>query len=205
VLNISSIAKAEKNKLHTDSAFIVLARIVPPVSTGVSEICIAHNNEDVTWNDKLYQAFPFGIGDSKSDNTGSEPSIEFKVSNVSRTLTYLLEQSGGGVGSTVYIYVVNTKALTGDPELEEQYTVGKTSVDENWVTFTLGAGYSLRTRRPFYRYMKNSCPFKYKGVRCACTSSEATCRHTLADCRSRGNSKRYGGFPGIDQKGLYLE
>ena len=51
--------------------------------------------------------------------------------------------------------------------------------------------------------MKNNCPFAYKGIRCGYNGSKSSCKHTLADCRSHGNSTRFGGFPGIDQKGVY--
>ena len=45
--------------------------------------------------------------------------------------------------------------------------------------------------------------FAYKGIRCGYNGSKSSCKHTLADCRSHGNSTRFGGFPGIDQKGVY--
>ena len=67
----------------------------------------------------------------------------------------------------------------------------------------MGNDYSARTRRPLDRYMKNNCPFAYKGIRCGYNGSKGSCKHTLADCRSHGNSTRFGGFPGIDQKGVY--
>lgn len=88
--------------------------------------------------------------------------------------------------------------------LEEQYTVLTCKVDEQWVEFTLGTDYSARTRRPLNRYMKNNCPFAYKGLRCGYKGSSKSCLHTLADCRAHKNSKRFGGFPGIDQKGIYV-
>ena len=43
----------------------------------------------------------------------------------------------------------------------------------------------------------------YKGLRCGYNGSKKTCDHTLTDCRAHGNSKRFGGFVGIDQLGVY--
>lgn len=202
MLSISAIAKQEKNKLSTGSVFIILLDI--DLSNG-DVIRVCYNNEDVLWNGNLYQAFPFELGEVSEGTDGSDPSVELKVDNTSRALSYYIEESGGAVNMAVTLRVVNTEnLLSAEPELEEIFTVQKTNVAEDFVTFTLGAEYSARTRRPLNRYMKNNCPFKYKGVRCGYSGGATTCYHTLTDCRNHGNSRRFGGFPGIDQKGVYI-
>lgn len=202
MLSLSAIAKQEKNKLSTGSVFIILLDID---LKGGDVIRVCYNTEDITWNGQLYQAFPFELGEVSEATDGSDPSVELKVDNTSRALSYAIETSGGAVNMPVILRVVNTENLnSAEPELEEAFVVQKTSVAEDFVTFTLGAEYSARTRRPLNRYMKNNCPFKYKGIRCGYNGSIATCYHTLVDCRKHGNSKRFGGFPGIDQKGVYI-
>ena len=198
MLSISAISRAEKNKLSTDSAMLVLLEIKLK-----NTVYICYNNEDITWKGRLYQAFPFKIGDTSEDSDGSDPNVQLQVSNVSQGLQWYVEDSGGGVGTEVILRVVNSKNLNGDCDLEEFYTVLDCKVDEQWVTFTLGNDYSARTRRPLDRYMKNNCRFKYKGLRCGYKGSLKTCAHTLVDCREHKNSKRFGGFVGIDQLGVY--
>lgn len=202
MLSLSAIAKREKNKLSTGSAFIVLLDI--EVQDG-DAIRVCYNTEDITWNNKLYQAFPFELGEVSEATDGSDPSVELKVDNTSRALSYYIESSGGAVNMPVTLRVVNSNNLqSSEAELEEIFVVQKTSIAEDFVTFTLGAEYSARTRRPLNRYMKNNCPFKYKGLRCGYTGDMATCDHTLVACRAHNNSTRFGGFPGIDQKGVYI-
>ena len=198
MLSISAISKAEKNKLSTDSAMLVLFEIRLR-----NTVYICYNNEDITWKGQLYQAFPFKIGDTSEDSDGSDPNVQLQVSNVSQGLQWYVEDSGGGVGTEVVLRVVNSKNLNGNADLEEFYTVLDCKVDEQWVTFTLGNDYSARTRRPLDRYMKNNCRFKYKGLRCGYNGSKSKCEHTLEDCRAHKNSKRFGGFVGIDQLGVY--
>lgn len=198
MLSISAVSKAEKNKLSTDSAMLVLLEIKLQ-----NTVYICYNNEDITWKGQLYQAFPFKIGDTSEDSDGSDPNVQLQVSNVSQGLQWYVEDSGGGVGTEVILRVVNSKNLNGNADLEEFYTVLDCKVDEQWVTFTLGNDYSARTRRPLDRYMKNNCRFKYKGLRCGYNGSKSKCDHTLTDCRAHGNSKRFGGFVGIDQLGVY--
>lgn len=198
MLSISAISKAEKNKLSTDSCFLILLeiRLETPVY-------ICYNNEDVVWKGQLYQAFPFQIGEASEESDGSDPNVSLKVSNVAQGFQWYVEDSGGGVGTEVILRVVNSLNMNGDPDLEEYYTVLSCKVDEQWIDFTLGNAYNARTRRPLDRYMKNACPFLYKGLRCGYNGNMAGCMHTLADCRLHNNSARFGGFAGIDQKGVY--
>ncbi len=198
MLSISAISKAEKNKLSTDSCMLVLLEIRLQ-----NTVYICYNNEDITGKGQLYQAFPFTIGETSEDSDGSDPNVSLKVSNVSQGLQWYVEDSGGGVGTQVILRVVNSKNLNGNADLEEYYTVLSSKIDEQWVEFTLGTDYSARTRRPLDRYMKNNCRFKYKSARCGYTGNSSSCAHTLTACRARGNSKRFGGFVGIDQKGVY--
>lgn len=200
MLSLSAIAKREKNKLSTNSAFVILLDIEL-----IETIRICYNTEDVVWNGNVYQAFPFTLGEVSENTDNSDPNVELKVSNVTQALEPYIETSGGAIGTRVILRVVNTEALDNtEAELEEFFSVTKTSVNAEEITFSLGNEYSSRTTRPLNRYMKNNCPFKYKGVRCGCTSSFARCGHTLADCRARNNSKRFGGYQGIDQKGVYV-
>ena len=197
MISLSAISKAEKNKLSTDSCFLILLEIRLQ-----NTVYICYNNENVTWKGQEYIAFPFEIGDITEDYTG-EPNVSLKVSNVAQGLQWYVEDSGGGVGTEVILRVVNSLNLNGDADLEEFFTVTACKIDQEWVDFTLGNSYSARTRRPLDRYMKNHCPYKYKGIRCGYNGNMADCKHTLASCRSHGNSNRFGGFPGIDQKGVY--
>ena len=198
MISLSAISQAEKNKLSTDSCFLVLLEIRLQTT-----IYICYNNEDITWGGHTYTAFPFEVGEVTEDET-ADPNVSLKVSNVARGMQWYVEQSGGGVGTEVILRVVNSLNLAGAADLEEYFVVTACKIDEQWIEFTLGNGYSAKTRRPIDRYMKNNCPFKYKGLRCGYNGGRPTCQHTLADCRAHGNSRRFGGFPGIDQKGVYI-
>lgn len=197
MISLSAISKAEKNKLSTDSCFLILLEIR---LQDVVRIC--YNNENITWKGQQYIAFPFEIGEITEDYTG-EPNVSLKVSNVAQGMQWYVEDSGGTVGTEVILRVVNSLNLNGNADLEEYFVVTACKIDQEWIDFTLGNSYSARTRRPLDRYMKNHCPFKYKGIRCGYNGSMAECKHTLADCRAHSNSNRFGGYAGIDQKGVY--
>lgn len=204
-IKLSTLAKLAKNELCSGTAFLILLKIELPGLEAEDNIHVVANTEDIYWCDQLYQAFPFQIGTVKEDGSGSIPSVELKVDNTTRDIEYWLNHGGGGVNAKVTLYVVLSTALDNPvPELQEVYSVTDATASEQWVTFSLGNSYPSQARRPWDTYKKNNCAFRYKGPECACTSDLEGCNHTLADCRARGNSKRFGGFPGIDQGGLYV-
>lgn len=200
MLSISAVSRAEKNKLSTDSVFLIMLEIQLP-----SVVRLVYNNENITWKGNVWQSFPMKLGEANEESNGSDPNLSVQVDNVAQGMTYYVEDAKGAVGTPVILRVVNSENLpNGEADLEEYYVVTECKVNEQWVTFTLGNEYSARTRRPLYRYMKNNCPFAYKGLRCGYSGGIASCQHTLQDCRNHGNSERFGGFPGIDQKGVYM-
>ena len=206
MLSLSAVAQAEKNKMSTDGVFVLLLELNLPMAD-VDPIRVCHNTEDIQWNGVVWQAFPFELGKISEDKSGSVPSFEIKIDNTSQALTYYVEASNGANNGEIIFYVVNTKALDTDKaEVEEHYRITKLTVTEQWVTATLGIAYSPHSRRPEGRYMKNNCRYKeFGGPQCGYTGTEyTTCSRTLADCRKRGMSKRFGGFPGLDQGGIYV-
>lgn len=203
MLKLSPAAILAANSICSDAAWVILLEIILP--NDPDHIYIARNNEDVLWNGQTWQAFPFEISEAKSDDKGTLPTLNVDVDNTTRDLEYYLQKGNGGTGGKVVLRcVLATEPESDIAEFEEYYSVKSTTVTEKAIRFSLGNAYPAQSRRPWDRYMKNYCPFKYKSTKCAATSTLTSCNHTLADCRKRGNSKRFGGFPGIPQGGLYV-
>lgn len=206
MLSLSAVAKAEKNNLNSDGVFVILMELNLPMKD-VDPIRVCRNTEDIEWNGHTWQAFPFELGKVSEDKSGSIPSFEIRIDNTSQALTYYVEASNGANNGEVVFYIVNTKALTvTTAEVEEHYRITKLTVTEQWVTATLGTSYNPHSRRPEGKYVKNSCRYKeFAGPECGYKGTAYTsCNRTLSDCRARGCSKRFGGFPGVDQGGIYV-
>lgn len=201
---IPAAAIASANEINSDTAWIALLEVIFD-SAEDDRIRVCRNNEDIVWNGKKWVAFPFSISENKVDDKGTLSNLTLEVDNTSRDLEYYLNKYAGGSGCQVILRVVRSDDLSCVvPDVEEYFSVKATTVNESKVSFTLGNAYPAKSRRPYRRYMKNNCPFKYKGVMCGATSELANCNHTLSDCRARKNSTRFGGFPGIPQGGLYV-
>lgn len=216
MLSLSSIAIEEKNKLATDSVWLVCLKIVIP---DMEPIYVVRNNADIIWNyasnpnPYTWQAFPFELDEVGDTSKGEVPQVNLKISNISRTIEFYIQQYdtyckiNGYSPINVYIYVVNTKVIadniTADPEVEHQFELIQPTMDSKWATFTLGASNPFNRRFPQGRLLKNFCRWKvFKGTRCGYIGAETTCDRTLTQCRSYGNSERFGGFPGVGREGI---
>lgn len=190
-LSLSSIAIEEKNKLSTDSVFLVCLKITIP---GLANpVYLVGDRKDFPWKGITWQAFPFQINEI-TDSTSEVPQIDILVSNVSRQMDVYLAQydtyikANGFSPVTVNIYVVNTRVVTAnsnaEPEVEHLFELKKPKADSKWATFTLGAANPYNQRFPRNKILKNFCRYKFKDSRCGYTGIATTCNHTLANCRA---------------------
>ena len=86
MLSISAVSRAEKNKLSTDSVFLILLEIQLS-----SVVRLVYNNEDITWKGNTWQAFPMKLGEASEESNGSDPNISVQVDNVAQGMTYYVE------------------------------------------------------------------------------------------------------------------
>lgn len=189
----SAAAILEKNKLASDVPFFFLCQIIVD---GIEEpILLAANNEDVSWNGKLWQRFPFEPGPITED--GKEiPSLKLQVSNVAGIIQGYVQSFNGFADAEVNLYLVLASNLSSSsPEMEFDYVITETSYNEQWVEFTLGASNDHSYRFPPHRYITNFCHYKFKDIRCGYNGELGECDGTLATCRI---PKRFGGEPGLE-------
>lgn len=200
MLQLSTAAILEKNKIAQESVWILLLQVNAPDGQ-IIRLC--YNTENIEWDGYTWVAFPFVIDEMKQNKT-EIPQIPIRISNVTRAIERYVEQYGGFVGCTAIIRVVNSKCLNeGRAEIEETFTIQKATSNFEWAVFELGGSLPLRLRYPFRRVLKDWCPYDYKGIECAAVSPYETCPHTLKGCRERNNSVRFGGEPSMTIGGLY--
>lgn len=204
--NISGVAKVEKNKLNTDSVFLIALEItIPDVN---DPIRIINNNEDVTWAGVLYQAFNFEISEIKETTTGEVSEFNLRVNNTNNIIgTYLrvydaYVKLNGFEPITVKLSVVNSNNLTSaTPEIQHITTLIKPTLSYEMVTFTLGGVNSYNKIINSFMF-KNNCRWKFKDLKCGYSGGETVCNKTLARCKELSNQLRYGGFPLIGNTGV---
>jgi len=219
MLPLSTAAIAEKNKLANTGAWLVLIQITLPDTT-VLPIC--SNTVNITWptvGGQEYVAFPFEMDTLGESAKGEKPQVVIRVGNVTQEMVGYMELANGGVGSEVIIRVVHSAHLDlTDPEIELVFECVDAWADSQWASFVLGAPSPYDKRWPRSRIMKNFCRYKvFKGDRCGFMGDESLypqapeeadgiygCDRTLTRCRVLENSERFGGAPGVGQKGIYV-
>ncbi|TWH49589.1 hypothetical protein [Sporomusa sp. KB1] len=186
----------EKNKLANDKPFLVLVKIDVD---GIPEpIRLVRDNQNQTWNDQLWQRFPIDFDQVKED--GKELStVNLKVSNVQGIIQSYVQQYRGFCDAKVKIMVVHAAHLDNPvPEVELDFIITQTKYGEQWVTFIIGASNDHSFRFPFWRYMRDFCPYHYKDIQCGYAGDLPECDYTLSTCRWKGtNPNRFGGEQGI--------
>lgn len=203
MLNLSDVAKVEKNKQDSTGVWLIFLDI----ELGETHLRLVRNNDyenPTMWKGNPYQSFPFQLGDTASDSQGQLPKLNIKVSNANGLVEQYINDVKGGVGAKVTLSVAHSDHLDdGIAEIEEFYVVKQVNADQDWVTFTLTGDIVFSQAVPCDRYLKDSCPYQFKDVRCGYNGGLTTCNHTIADCKARNNIERFGGFPAIPGAGNY--
>ena len=200
-LSISDYAKLEKNKLSGDSSWLILVELDYDDSN-IVRVC--KNTEDIQWNGYNWIAFPMELSVKTDSSKGEIPSVQIHISNVNKMMQSYAENYNGAIGKKVILRLVNSKHLDlTTPEIEEIFTITKVDTDRNWVIITLSLLNPFLLTFPKQKYIKNFCRFKFKGPRCGYTGPADHCDHTYECCKKLGNERRFGGFVGIPEGGLY--
>ncbi len=196
-LNLPLALRLEANKLVSIAPWLLLCEIILP---NASVLRFVRNTDDITYSGYTWTAYPFDLGDTGQSGDGKVQSVTLRASNVARSLTAYLEAYAGLVGCAVRLIVVHAANLTADySALTLAYTITACHVDEHWAEFTLGAESPMRRRFPIYAAVPLHCSWvaNFKGAECAYAGADAHCTGSLTDCRSKSNSARFGGRPGI--------
>jgi len=205
MLNISALAKIEKNKLATNSAWILLLKITLPDTTIIR---VSGDNTDTVWAGETWIKFPFEIDEIGESTKGEVPQFEVRVGNITGVMQAYMELDAnfGGVGSEVELYLVNSSLLAdSNPTVNLSFECVSSNCDRTWAHFILGAANPYNNRFPRNRILKNFCRYDlFTGSRCQYVGVPTTCDRTLARCRELGNSHNFGGAPATGRRGLYV-
>ena len=200
--SISVTDAIEKNKLSSSHAYLIALKIdvVNPVDMQVVEtLRIVRNSEDVVLSGEMYVATSFSI-DIKEES-GTPSSISISAVDYSGALQSRMQEYGGGIDFGIEVLIFNSGDLNSKPELREFFKVTTASSKNYEVSFTLGSTNPLSMNFPGRVQLRDRCSWRFKSEECGYDGQLATCDLSLQGsngCVFHSNSKRYGGFPGIN-------
>lgn len=150
-----------------------------------------------TWSRRAMEILP-----AESDMGGSMVNFRISLQNVDRAITASIE-AGEIKGQPAALYRVHADHLDSpaNSRVWRGRVVGMDG-DQTNITLTCGNYDPAGARIPAAFYSRTRCRWKFsapgnRNDTCAYAGSLTTCDKSFADCVTRANQDRFGGFPGI--------
>ena len=94
-----------------------------------------------------------------------------------------------------------------DPDafMDDIFYIDSYTADQNNVEFTLTGKFDvLGVDLPARRYSRNYCAWKFKSAECGYSGVEITCNKTKQRCKQLNNYQRFGAFPSVPTRRIYV-
>ena len=191
----------EKNKKTNEP--IYLYEIVE--YDGTNNLYFAKWNENITFDGQEYVALPISHNDIGENSQNEVDEVQISIANVSRFIQFYLEQYDLR-NIKVIITVVWLETLDNpDAKISWTYYIDNYRANEQRADFVLRPKMeALSVSLPFRTYSRNYCQWKFKGVECAYAGGEGECNKTRQRCKELDNYNRFGGFPAIPGRTIYV-
>lgn len=198
---IDATFKQEKAKQENRPVFLYIIEDYD----GSNDLYLAGYDEDIVYNGITYTRFPITHEFTGENNQGQIDQVKVRLANVSRLIQLYLEQYDFR-GRKVIIRTVWADQLA-DPDayIDDIFYVDNYTADQNNVEFTLTSKFDvLGVDLPARRYARNYCSWKFKSVECGYMGAELTCDKTQQRCKQLNNYQRFGAFPSVPTRRIYI-
>jgi lambda family phage minor tail protein L len=172
---------------------------------GVNDLRFAQYDADVTYQGDVYSRFPLTHENISENTQGEIDQVVVTLSNISRLIQGYLETYDLR-GKKVTIRKVWANQLSDPNAFTDMiYFIDSYTADENNVVVTLSSKFDVRDfELPARRYSRNYCSWKFKSPECGYLGAQGECNKTLQRCRELGNQVRFGGFPSIPTRRIFV-
>jgi lambda family phage minor tail protein L len=199
--DVNATFRNEKAKKENAPIFLYMLKEYD----GVDDLNFAGFDQDVTYNGTVYTRFPIRHEFVAENNQGQIDQVKITLANVSRLIEFYLEQYDFR-GKKVIIRTVWANQLS-DPDayIDDVFYIDNYTADQSNVEFTLTGKFDvLGIDLPARRYARNYCVWKFKSAECGYAGAELTCDKTQQRCKQLDNYQRFGGFPSVPTRRIYI-
>ena len=199
---INATFKQEKNKEGNKPIFLYT---VYDYNGAGSNLYFAEYDTDIVFDGITYQRFPITHEPIGENTQGEINTLRVIISNISRLIQAYLEQYDFR-GKKVSIKLVWANQLADtDAYIEDAGYIDSYTADQENVSFLISSKFDvLGVELPLRRYSRNYCSWEFKSTECGYSGSETSCDKTLQRCKALGNQVRYGGFPAVPTRRIYV-
>jgi lambda family phage minor tail protein L len=194
--------KSEKAKQANQPVYLYTVYDYDGVGTN---LYFAEYDSNVTYGGIEYIKFPVSHEYISENAQGRIDTVKVTLANVSRLIQSYLEDYDLR-GKKVSIKLVWANQLT-DPDayIEDVYYIDSYTADQMDVEFTLASKFDvLSVELPGRRYSRNYCYWKFKSAECGYIGIEASCNKTKIRCKELNNYQRFGAFPSVPTRRIYV-
>lgn len=165
----------------------------------------AEHNENVEFDSVTYTAFPITHDEISDNSQGQTPEIKLRVANISRVIEYYLNIYDLRGKKVLVRLVWKDKLDNADIKYDFVYFISNYTSNEKVVEFSLLPKVDmLGLVLPKRTYSRNYCQWRFKSDECGYSGAETECNKTKQKCKELDNYVRFGGFPAIPSKRLYV-
>ncbi|MFH2137445.1 MAG: hypothetical protein ABII88_02915 [Candidatus Omnitrophota bacterium] len=199
--NMNQTFKQEKAKQENTPIFLYKLEAYD----GVNDLHLAGFDQDVTYNGVLYSKFPITHEFISENNQGQIDQVKVRLGNVSRLIQLYLEQLDFRGKKVIIRMVWQDQLLDPDAYIDDVFYIDSYSADQKNVEFALTSKFDvLGVDLPARRYSRNSCAWKFKSAECGYPGGETVCNKTKQRCKQLGNYERFGAFPSVPTRRIYV-
>lgn len=172
---------------------------------GSNDLYLASYDEDVVYDSVTYIRFPIMHEFTGENNQGRIDQVKVRLANVSRLIQLYLEQYDFR-GKKVIIRTVWANQLADpDAHIDDIFYIDNYTADQTNVEFTLTGKFDvLGMDLPARRYARNYCSWKFKSSECGYVGAETECNKTQQRCKQLNNYQRFGAFPSVPTRRIYI-
>lgn len=191
----------EKNKVENIPIFLY------ELSYTASDVLyFAESDGDIVFDGQTYTAFPLTHDAIEENILGEVGSLKVSVANVSRVMQAYLETYDGFRGHSVVVKIVWSGLLAMmDAYIADTFYIDSVVATVEAVEFTLVTKLDLmQVELPARKFNRNFCSWIFRSDECGYTGTGDVCNRTFQRCKELENQLRFGGFPAVPDRRVYI-
>jgi phage-related protein len=153
-----------------------------------------------------YTRFPI-ICEKINENTQGEIDyVRVTLANVSQVIQSYLKSYDFREKKVTITTIWRNHLDNEDISISDIYYIDSYVSDIKNVTFTLTSKFDLLdVEIPFRKYGRTYCSWKFKSTECGYSGGESSCNRSLQRCRELSNVLRFGGYPSVPARRLFIQ
>jgi lambda family phage minor tail protein L len=172
---------------------------------GSNDLNLAESRDDIVFDGTTYTAFPISHDEVGENTQGEVDSVRVRLSNVSRLIQAYLELYDFRNKRVRIRLVFRNRLDYPDECIDFNLFIDSYSADQKSVEFILMPKTDvLGAQLPARVYSRNYCQWRFKGDECAYAGAETLCNKTKQRCKELANYSRFGGFPSIPSRRMFI-